>query len=290
MYKRFLLLVLSAILLFLFSSCNTPDVNEVASSSEEENWVSSEPECIENKIEQKGPTVLPMLSNEDYFASGTYCDPITHEKVYYLFHEPARENDEKRPLIIFLHGRGDTVNMYSLGTSTPFVNSLMQLENQSEKYGAYTLVPSTPLAEELDWSFSQLETFKKLIFYIKENYNVDEKRIYVTGISMGGFTTCKLVDQMPDDFFAAAVPLSGAKSMLYPEITHNTAFRIYHSANDMVVNVSCSRNLYEQLVQSGHPKVEYIEFEDGDHISPLYSVYVEGRDSFFEWLFAQKLP
>ncbi|MBQ8752001.1 MAG: prolyl oligopeptidase family serine peptidase [Clostridia bacterium] len=233
---------------------------------------------------------VPMASTQEYFETDTYTDENTAEVVHYLFHEPMRDIGEPVPLLIFLHGKGDTVNRWSLGTAGPFVESLMYMENQSYEYSCYTLVPSTPLASEGNWTQSQLWAFKKLLFYVIDNYNVDPKRVYISGISMGGFTTCDLVNELPTDMFAAAVPLSGSRKIVLPEYTFNTAFRIYHVATDNVVNVSCSRELYDLLVQAGHPNVEYVEYPSGSHISPIYTVFVTNRDSFFEWLFSQRIP
>ncbi len=231
---------------------------------------------------------IPIITLDEYFQANTFSEPSTYDTVHYLFHKPIRDTGKSYPLIIFLHSLGDTVSKWSFSTAGPLVNSLIRLENESEKYSAYTLVPSTPIAEEGWWTYSQLATFKELIYRLVENNNIDPKRIYITGISMGGFTTCQLVNEMPPNTFAAAVPLSGASNMTYPETLHNTAFRIYHSKNDAIVNVSCSRDLNEQLILSGHPKVEYIEFEYGDHMFPMHSVYMD--ECFFDWLFAQRLP
>ena len=219
-----------------------------------------------------------------------YSDAVTGKIIQYLLHQPIQEKDRSYPLVIFLHGLGDTVNIQTMGTATNFVDSMLSLENESKDYRAYTLVPSTPLAHEGWWTYEQLEAFKHLIYHLLETYNIDAKRVYITGISMGGFTTCELVNQMPSNTFAAAVPLSGSQMMTDPETLLNTAFRIYHSTNDTVVNVSCSRDLYQQLLIVNHPKVEYTEFVSGNHTSALYSVYSEQCYEFFGWMFAQRLP
>lgn len=134
----------------------------------------------------------------------------------------------------------------------------------------------------------ELDFLKCLIYHLVRTYNIDAKRVYVTGISMGGYTTCRLLKEMPADTFAAAVPLSGAYTMKDPVALYNTAFRIYHAANDPVVNVSCSRNLYKQLLGYKHPKVEYFEEEYGSHTSTLRTAY--GDTYFYFWLFDQRLP
>lgn len=229
----------------------------------------------------------PVYSTEDYFETLQFYDAVTKETVHYLFHQPLRHSNEPMPLVIFLHGKGDSVSAISPGTATPMVQSLMALENDSHKYSTYTLVPSTPLSYEGNWSDAQVEAFKALLRDIMGQYNIDAERIYLSGISMGGFMTCRLVREMPYTF-AAAVPLSGSENLSSPLESYHTAFRIYHVATDSVVGVSCSRSLYRQLQKANHPNVEYTEYPDGDHISPLYSVFYSDRDEFFTWLFNQR--
>lgn len=236
-----------------------------------------------------GSSFTPVYSTWDYFETFDFYDDLSEGTVRYLFHEPLRQSDQPKPLVIFLHGRGDSVTADFPGTATPMVQSLMTLENKYAAFGTYTLVPSTPLSYEGDWSPLQITAFKALLRDVIERYNIDKNRIYISGISMGGFMTCQLVSEMPGTF-AAAVPLSGARNLLSPSAAHDTAFRIYHVADDPVVNVSCSRSLYLQLADSGHPNFEYVEYSDGNHISPIYTVFEDDRNEFFTWLFSRHLP
>lgn len=229
----------------------------------------------------------PAKSTVDYFETLQFYDDFSEETVHYLFHEPLRDSGEPMPLVIFLHGKGDSVTASYPGTATPLVRSLMELENENYEYSTYTLVPSTPLAHEGQWTICQVVAFQTLLYDLIERYNIDEKRIYLSGVSMGGFMTCQLVSEMPDTF-AAAVPLSGAENLWGPLNAHGTAFRIYHVASDPVVDVSCSRSLYQQLLDTNHPNVEYTEYPTGSHISPIYTVFESNRDAFFSWLFSQR--
>lgn len=210
--------------------------------------------------------------------------------IKYLFHCPSYETAEAKPLFIFLHGLGGFVSMEDLGDAKNLVEGLIELENKDEKYAAYTLVPITPDGYEGWWTDTQISNFKKLIKKLIENYNIDPKRIYITGFSMGGMTTCRLVNEMPANTFAAAVPLAGISDIYSPLSHKNTAFRIYHATGDTTVSISSSRRLYQQLKDAGHPKVELIEFEGGHHKTPLDEVYIGQKEEFFEWIFAQKLP
>lgn len=281
--KRFLMLVVILALVVSAAGCKSAPTAE------------TDPSDSENTLAQQESTIDPekvpftrIISSEDYFHTALFSPTDSAAKIQYLFHKPIRDTGKSYPLIIYLHGKGETLRASNLGTGQLFINSLIDLENTSEQYSAYTLVPITPLGSDGwwdDWEFIYLEC---LIDRLVRTHNIDAKRIYVTGISMGGYSTCRLLKEMPPDTFAAAVPLSGAYTMNDPVALYNTAFRIYHAAGDTVVNVSRSRDLYQQLVDNKHPKVEYFEEEYGSHTSTLGTAY--GDPHFYLWLFAQRLP
>ena len=306
--KRFFSLLLTLALLAGIVSCDrevlsessaevsvtsqetSSEVSDTTSTVEAES--STEPsssETINTSSYNEDVPFTPIDSVKDYFESKTYSLD-TEKTVHYLFHEPIRETGKDYPLIIFLHGLGDTVNINALGTASQLVNSLIALENQSEKYSTYTLIPSTPLASEGWWTTEQLSALKSLIGRVAKDYDVDLTRVYIMGISMGGMVTCQLLNEVSPYSFAAAVPMSGANNLKNPAELSATAIRIYHVASDSVVDVSQSRDLYRQLIGAGHQKAEYIEFEFGSHTSPLHDVFIKDREGFFDWLFAQKLP
>ena len=307
--KKFLSLLLTLAVLLSLAACHddpaTSSLAEseasteaVTSSEESSSEASKEPSSggeesskassAETSSYDEDVPFTPIASVKDYFESKTYSGDLVD--VHYLFHEPIRDTGKDYPLVIFLHGLGDTVNVNALGTASQLVNSLIKLENRSEKYSTYTLIPSTPLSNEGWWTTDQLTSFKALISRLAKDYDIDLSRVYIMGISMGGMVTCQLLNEVAPYSFAAAVPMSGANNLRNPEALSATAIRIYHVASDPVVNVSQSRNLYNQLKNSGHPKAEYIEFEFGSHTSPLSDVFIEDREEFFDWLFAQRLP
>lgn len=277
--KKTIVALILTVCMLCFAACSTKSPKGGSKTQSTTSMTTTNPNAI---------PFTPVYSTEDYFKMLEFIDDATDQAIAYLFHEPLRHSDKPKPLVIFLHGKGDSVSAASPGTATPIVNSLMALENENSKYSTYTLVPSSPLAHEGDWTYTQVIAFKALLKDIIKRYNIDEDRIYLSGISMGGFMTCQLVSEMPDTF-AAAVPLSGAQILLLPSESHSTAFRIYHVATDPVVKVSYSRSLYQQLLDSKHPNVEYIEYPVGSHISPIYTVFESNREEFFNWLFSQRL-
>ena len=287
--KRFLALFLVFVLLTGFSSCDKePPVSSLAESE-----ITSEPSTISSEDEESQISSLTddesskevefsyITSTMDYFESYSFSLGSKEATVHYLFHEPIRDTGKDYPLVIYLHG---------LGATEQIVNKLINLENESEEYSVYTLVPSTPLHNEGWWTDLQLSAFKSLIRELVKEYNIDLERIYIMGISMGGMVTCRLVNELSPYTFAAAVPMSGTQNLSHPDALHSTAFRIYHAANDTTVGVSCSRTLYQQLTASGHPNVEYFELDSSSHSAPIYAAFGDNYREFFEWLFAQRLP
>lgn len=123
----------------------------------------------------------------------------------------------------------------------------------------------------------------ELIASLQKEYRIDPKRLYITGLSMGGYGTWDVLARYPD-LFAAAVPICGGGD-------ESTAARIakipiwaFHGALDTAVKVERSRNLIAALEKAGG-KPLYTEYPDEAHASgvPAYRAPV-----MMEWLFAQK--
>src|SRR5262249_52824913 len=111
----------------------------------------------------------------------------------------------------------------------------------------------------------------------------DQKRIYVTGLSMGGYGTWDVIGRRPD-LFAAAVPVCGGGDETQAATIARVPIWAFHGARDGVVKPARSWNMVAALKKAGgHPG--YTEYPDVGHDSwvPTY------RDPvLFQWLFAQK--
>ncbi len=295
--KKLFSLFTAIVMLFALAACTGSAQNgssDVSSASSLASSAVSSPTQSSSRSPSSVPPFVytpPLIeSARDYFETLTYTDGATGTPIDYMFHEPVRKSDAKRPLVIYMHHLGDDLNEGNLGITATMVASLMKYESNSDEYSAYALFPITPTKAEGWWDYDQLEAFKKLFYHLTETYNIDTKRVYIVGLSMGGFTICQLLDEMPANTFAAAVPMSACSNLLDPKAHANTAFHIFHSTNDNTVNVACARSLNQQLLQSGHTKTTYTEFKNGDHSSPMRDVFSLQRDTFMPWLFAQRLP
>lgn len=295
--KKLFSLFTAIVMLFALAACTGSAQNGSSDVSSASSLVSSAVSSPTQSSSRSPSSVPPFVytpplieSARDYFETLTYTDSATGTPIDYMFHEPVRKSDAKRPLVIYMHHLSQDLSETNLDVCSNMVASLMKYESNSDEYSAYALFPITPTKAEGWWDYDQLEAFKKLFYHLTETYNIDTKRVYIVGLSMGGFTICQLLDEMPANTFAAAVPMSACSNLLDPKAHANTAFHIFHSTNDNTVNVACARSLNQQLLQSGHTKTTYTEFKNGDHSSPMRDVFSLQRDTFMPWLFAQRLP
>jgi predicted peptidase len=125
----------------------------------------------------------------------------------------------------------------------------------------------------------------KCLDEVEASYNIDRSRVYITGLSMGGYGTWDCLTRYPNRF-AAAVPVCGGgdESTVTPEVAKVPVWA-FHSADDPTVPVVRSRNMIEALKKAGgHP--HYTEFQGLGHASwnKAYST-----PELFPWLFAQRL-
>lgn len=137
----------------------------------------------------------------------------------YAYYEPENNND-KKPLIIWLHGAGEGGSDTTITTLGNKVGALIEDNIQNQFGGAYVLVPQSPtmwmdmggVKYTTDGSTIYLDSLMDLIKnYVEMNKNIDANRIYIGGCSNGGFMTMALILENPE-YFAAAYPICEAFS------------------------------------------------------------------------------
>jgi len=218
---------------------------------------------------------------------------------YRLFVPPEIEPGKKYPLVVFLHGAGErgTDNYVQLAA---YRGAVVWAEPRVQvRHPCFVLAPQCP--PESSWTkifdgdifapTRELLTVVKVIESLLKDYSIDEERIYLTGLSMGGFGTFALVAEYPD-LFAAAVPICGGGDPAKVESMKKVPMWVFHAEDDGVVSVSYSREIVKRLVRSGGC-VRYTEYEKGfmeklgfdPHASwiPAYE-----REDLVEWLFQQR--
>jgi predicted peptidase len=198
------------------------------------------------------------------------------------------------PLVVFLHGAGErgNDNQAQLVHGVP---EFVKPENR-QKYPCFLIAPQCPAGKkwaDVDWSGDSHRLSKEpsepgqlvleLIAALRKEFPIDAKRIYITGLSMGGYGTWDLISRHPD-LFAAAVPVCGGGDEAQAARIAKLPIWVFHGAKDRAVKVERSRNMVSALKKAGGGP-RYTEYPDVGHDSwvPAY------RDAeMFAWLFAQK--
>ena len=242
--------------------------------------------------------VLPMT-----IVPAVAKDPLPLDKLVYeddgktlpyrLLKPTQVEAGRKYPLVIFLHGAGERGS----DNEKQLVHGVPQFVQGRDKYPCFLIAPQCPDGGrwvEVDWSADshiqpkELGAVGRLTLGLIEksiqDLPVDPKRVYLTGLSMGGYGAWDLAARRPD-LFAAVVPVCGGADEETAAKLKDLPIWAFHGAKDTVVKPARSRNMIAALEKAGG-KPKYIEYPDVGHNSwdPAY------RDpEFFKWLFAQSV-
>lgn len=208
---------------------------------------------------------------------GSFKTEISVKKqLGYLLYTPQNAKQQKKPLIIFLHGSGEKGNdLEKVKVHGPFKYLA------THKLDAYVLAPQCPEGEYWD-----SETLYRLIQKIQKDNNIDDKRIYLTGLSMGGWGAWNLAFAHPE-MFAALVPIAGFVDRV-PMIEgckiQDIPIRIFHGLLDDVVDVSYSTVIYKKLKPCSKD-IALTIFDDANHDS---WTRVYDNDDIYKWMLEQK--
>jgi predicted peptidase len=178
----------------------------------------------------------------------------------------------KHPLLVLLHGageRGDD-NEAQLKWGKEYMIS-------AAKAGCYVIAPQCP--KEQTWAAfrlpadgsepKQTEPNKLVIELVaaaqKEFADIDSSRLYLTGLSMGGYGTWDIIQRQPDTF-AAAIPICGGGNTAKAERMKSTPIWAFHGDKDQAVPVDLSRKMVDAVKKAGGT-VKYTEYPGVDHNS-----------------------
>lgn len=179
-------------------------------------------------------------------------------KLNYLVYLPkGYSNDDKKwPLVLFLHGSGER------GDSLDSVkrNGLPMLVDDGKDFPFILISPQCPLGRR--WDILSLIT---LLDEAEKIYRVDTERVYVTGLSMGGEGTWKLIMAEPHRF-AAAAPVCGRTGSAYLDACRlkNLPIWIFHGGMDDVVSLDESVRMVKALDACGND-VKYTVYPKTNH-------------------------
>ena len=215
---------------------------------------------------------------------------------YRLLKPKDYDPNKKYPLVVFLHGageRGDDNEKQLVHGMNDFASDEIMA-----KYPAFVIAPQCPSGEAwgginrlaktptpADQLAPALAATLQAAAEVQNEFSIDDQRIYITGLSMGGFGTFSALTNRPELFAAAAIICGGGETAMASKFKHVPIWA-FHGADDKTVPAERSREMIEALKAAGAaPK--YTEYPGVGHNS-WAQTYAD--PALYEWLFAQRKP
>jgi poly(3-hydroxybutyrate) depolymerase/lysophospholipase L1-like esterase len=213
---------------------------------------------------------------------------------YRLLKPQKYDVNQKYPLVILLHGAGergdDNTNQLKWG------GSLFTKPEVREKFASFVVVPQCPNNEkwvEMDWGGdtgiapadpgSTQKLLLGMIEAVQKEFSIDPDRLYLTGLSMGGFGTWDLITRLPEKF-AAAAPICGGGDKTKAAAAKPVPVWAFHGDADNVVKPIRTKDMVEGLKAAGG-QVAHTVYAGVAHNS-WESAFAE--PNFLPWMFAQR--
>jgi len=237
---------------------------------------------------------LPASLRADEYEALTFAGAEGAQLGYRLLKPKEYDAAKKYPLVLVLHGAGErgTDNAAQLKYGAP----LFLKPQVREKYPCFVVAPQCPPDET--WSavkgwtgpnaFEETPTGPmKLVLGVLDavlkEFPIDQDRLYVTGLSMGGYGTWDLLTRQPERW-AAAAPICGGGDVARIAPAKGVALWAFHGLLDPTVPVVRSREMIAALEAAGG-KPLYSEYPYAKHDS-WNVAYAEPE--LLPWMFAQK--
>ena len=175
---------------------------------------------------------------------------------YLLFLPDDYETQDKCPTILFLHGAGEK------GSNLEYVkrHGVPRIVEEQPDFPFIAVSPQCPQGQY--WSVPRLST---LLDEVESSYRVDPDRIYLTGISLGGFGTWRLAAAQPHRF-AAIAPICGGGDATEACNLKDLPVWAFHGARDRIVPISASQEMVEALKACGG-NVKFTVYSEAEHDS-----------------------
>lgn len=198
---------------------------------------------------------------------------VTVEMEYLLYLPKDYDTQDKQwPLMVFLHGageRGSDLNQVK-------AHGPAKLVEEGREFEFIIVSPQCPTDQ---WWPNRVEHVMALIDEMVETYRVDEDRIYLTGLSMGGFGTWAAGCLHPEKFAAIAPICGGGHSYLAGNLKTVPVWA-FHGAKDNVVPLQQSREMVDAVNRAGgNAKLTVYPEAGHDSWTETYN-----DDEFYTWL------
>jgi predicted peptidase len=217
-----------------------------------------------------------------------------YQLTYRLLSPRAIQPCEKYPLVILLHGageRGSDNDKQLVHGANDFAS-----DEVMTKYPAFVVAPQCPSNEkwvDVDWSLESnpfpeqpsrsLGAVLALIETLLQEIPMDDDRIYLTGLSMGGYACWDALARWPDRFAAAAIICGGGDPATVVRFPHVPIWA-FHGEQDTAVKPGRTRDMIAALEAAGANPL-YTEYAGVGHDSWSQTYH---NPAFYAWLFAQR--
>ncbi len=206
---------------------------------------------------------------------------------YQIYLPPDVKTAVRLPTIVFLHG----IRERGIGGLVPTEGALsVILKQMLKRIPAIVLIPQCRPGKY--WSNSPMEQMVvRAIEQTAEEFDTDRKRLYLSGISMGGYGVWHFALKYPMKFAAfisicgGSPILNGERFLPIAERVGKTPAWLFHGAEDKAVPVSESRELVKAFKENGGD-VKYSEYAGVGH-NVWFNALAEKK--LMPWLLAQKL-
>ncbi len=192
----------------------------------------------------------------------------------YLLFLPKDYNsdpEKKFPMILFLHGAGERGDNLELVKA----HGIPKIVEKNEDFPFIAVSPQCPADS---WWTLELEALEALLNDIINKYKVDIDRIYLTGLSMGGFATWSLAIRNPNTF-AAIAPICGGGDPNKVCTIKDVPAWVFHGAKDELVPLQQSENMVKALKECGG-NVQFTIYPEAGHDS--WTVTYDNPE-LYEW-------
>ena len=237
-------------------------------------------------------------ASETLESSQQMTKPVGDQQLKYLLQEPSGDAPQQGwPVLLFLHGYGecgDDLSQVKKHGPPKLIGRFGELA------GCIVISPQCPRH-----SWWRTETLKSLVDeVIAERDDVDRTRLYVTGLSMGGYGIWSFLSRHPN-YFAAAIPICGGGnpfnlpanrpgrkrgitnefSLAGLKKANTLPIWTFHGSEDSSVPLVETRVLVDTLRQAGNRKLKFTVYQGAGHVAAWEQAY--DSHATWKWLFSQ---
>lgn len=217
---------------------------------------------------------VPVLADDSAQTSQRLDVTIRVQMGYLLYLPKDYDTKESWPLVLFLHGSGERGDDLELVKK----HGPPKLIGEGKEFPFIVVSPQCP--KDQSWEPIELTA---LLDEVTKNHKVDQDRIYVTGLSMGGFATWELAAFTPNRF-AAIAPICGGGEQYWTKRFKHLPVWAFHGAKDKGVPLERTQEMIDALTKNGGtPKLTIYPEAEHDSWTETYN-----NPEFYEWLLAQK--